>query len=355
MHAVPLAATAALSIVTAQSSAAVTPDEVMQIPIWVEMFTVIAASAAGAMTARTVRLDLLGTIMLAIVTGLAGGLLRDMMMQVGDVYMLKQPYAIPASAITGIIIFFAPLRGRRIITVMQVIDIINIGLYAAMGADKAFAYDFDVPACILLGGFTGVGGGLFRDICLSVRPALFTAGGNFYGIAAIIGTIGYLVARIEFGVGPTMAAIVCVIVTVAVRWASVRFDIQSPEPMDLTSAAVRTVRKHAPSKGSGHIHAPSVLHVRKPGVRAEAAAQPEVEDDGAPADDLAAARRGSSGTHECFSDEAIDEHQGLDIAEDEQTDLTRAWAEHVARYANNKPAAVPCFHESVFRDPEDGD
>ena len=333
MHAVSVAATAALSIVATQASAAVTPDEVMQIPIWVEMFTVIAASAAGAMTARTVRLDLLGTIMLAIVTGLSGGLLRDMMMQVGDVYMLQQPYAIPASAITGTIIFFAPLRGRRIITVMQVIDIINIGLYAAMGADKAFAYDFDVPACILLGGFTGVGGGLFRDICLSVRPALFTAGGNFYGIAAIIGTIGYLVARIQLGFTPTAAAIVCVIVTIVVRWASVRFDIQSPEPMDLTAAAARTVRRHSPVAAGKKV--PSVLHVRKPGVKGSDA------EEGRP-----------RAAHECFSDTGIEEGR-LEVAEDEQTALTAAWAEHVARYANNKPAAVPCFHESVFADPAD--
>lgn len=331
-------------------------SDVMQIPIWVEMFTVVAASAAGAMTARTVRLDLLGTIMLAIVTGLAGGLLRDMIMQVGNVYILKQPLALPMSCLTGLIIFFAPLRGRRVILFMQAIDILNIGLYAAMGADKAFAYGFDVPACILLGAITGVGGGLFRDICLSVRPALFTAGGNFYGIAAIIGTVGYLVARSVADLDPTLSAIVCVVVTIVVRWASVRFDIVSPAPVDLTAAAVRKVRKYRRSEGVRDrrgARIPSVLRVRKPGVKGSApAGDADATPERAATSASDAARRASSSPHECFSDEAIEENVGLEFDERESSALTAAWEEHVARYANSKPAAVPCFHEEALMDDE---
>lgn len=229
--------------------------DTMQIPFWVELFTIVAASASGTISARANRLDLVGAVTLAIITGLSGGLLRDMTLQVGDVYLLNQPMALPACCITALVIFVIPFRGRRIDLVMQAIDILNVGLYCAMGTDKAWAYGFSIPACLLMGAFTGVGGGVIRDMCLAQRPALFNLGGNLYAIAALLGSVGYVVARSFTSMTPTEAAIVCTAITIVVRWASVRFDIKSPGPMDLPSYAVRQVHdyrvRHQQVKVSG--------------------------------------------------------------------------------------------------------
>ena len=74
------------------------------IPVWLELAAVIAASISGVLTARKPNLDLIGAIALAVVCGLGGGLLRDMTLQVGDVYILKQPLALPISIATAAII-----------------------------------------------------------------------------------------------------------------------------------------------------------------------------------------------------------------------------------------------------------
>lgn len=217
--------------------------DTVQLPMWVEMFTIIVASASGAITARAYRLDLVGAITIGIVTGLSGGLLRDMILQVGDVYILNQWFALPLSALTGLVVFLVPLNGPRVTMVMQAIDILNVGLYCAMGTDKAFAYDFSIPACLLMGAITGVGGGLIRDICLAERPALFSVGGNLYAITAIFGSAAYLAARMLIPTGPTGGTLACVAVTIVLRWVSVRFDIKSPGPMDLPSAVARSARE----------------------------------------------------------------------------------------------------------------
>ena len=76
---------AAAMIVTAHAS-----DAMVAIPFWLEMFAVVAASISGVLVAREHKLDLVGAVALAVVCGLGGGLLRDMTLQVGNVYILKK-------------------------------------------------------------------------------------------------------------------------------------------------------------------------------------------------------------------------------------------------------------------------
>lgn len=238
----------AKAVVLAMSGVALTlapvARDAVQLPMWVELFTVVTASAAGTITARAYRLDLVGAITLAIVTGLSGGLLRDIIMQVGDVYILKQPLALPLSCLTALILFMVPLRGKHVDLALQVIDVFNVGLYSAVGVDKAWAYGFSVPACLLMGMLTGVGGGLLRDICLSERPSLFNVGGNLYALTALIGSFAYAGVRAFTDWGPNWGTFWCVVVTMALRWLSVRFDIKSPGPMDLPGSLTRSIHDY---------------------------------------------------------------------------------------------------------------
>lgn len=94
---------AAAMIVTAHAS-----DAMVAIPFWLEMFAVVAASISGMLVAREHKLDLVGAVALAVVCGLGGGLLRDMTLQVGNVYILNQPMALPLSIATAAIIYIFP-------------------------------------------------------------------------------------------------------------------------------------------------------------------------------------------------------------------------------------------------------
>ncbi len=207
-------------------------DAMVAIPFWLEMFAVVAASISGVLVAREHKLDLVGAVALAVVCGLGGGLLRDMTLQVGNVYILNQPMALPLSIATAAIIYIFPAIVDKPEKLIPLLDIISVGIYAATGADKALVYGFAPAVCIMMGFFTAVGGGMLRDSFMGVVPGIFQRT-NFYAIAAIAGSASY-VCLVMSGIMSNVAAlVVCVAVTMGLRWLSLRFDIKSPAEEDI--------------------------------------------------------------------------------------------------------------------------
>lgn len=207
-------------------------DAMVAIPFWLEMFAVVAASISGVLVARKHKLDLVGAVALAVVCGLGGGLLRDMTLQVGNVYILNQPMALPLSIATAAIIYIFPAIVDKPEKLIPLLDIISVGIYAATGADKALVYGFAPAVCIMMGFFTAVGGGMLRDGFMGVVPGIFQRT-NFYAIAAIAGSASYVCLVMSGLVSNVVALVVCVVVTMGLRWLSLRFDIKSPTEDDI--------------------------------------------------------------------------------------------------------------------------
>ena len=221
-----------LPVVAAITVTSHASDAMVAIPFWLEMFAVVAASISGVLVAREHKLDLVGAVALAVVCGLGGGLLRDMTLQVGNVYILNQPMALPLSIATAAIIYIFPAIVDKPDKLIPLLDIISVGIYAATGADKALVYGFAPVVCIMMGFFTAVGGGMLRDGFMGVVPGIFQRT-NFYAIAAIAGSASY-VSLVMSGLVSNVAALVaCVIVTMGLRWLSLRFDIKSPTEEDI--------------------------------------------------------------------------------------------------------------------------
>ena len=228
-------------------------SEAVSIPFQLEMLAIVIAAISGVLSARERKLDLIGAVGLAVIASLGGGLLRDMILQVGDVYILRQPYALPAAILTAAAVFVFPQLVENQDLLIGILDIFSVGLYSAIGADKAMVYGFEPVVCITMGFFTGVGGGMLRDVFMGQTPTIFKRG-NFYAIASIGGAATYI-ALIEVGHVWNIAALVgCVAVTMVLRWVSIRFDIKSPTEIDLKLGAPAAVR-HAmrPSKRSRKI------------------------------------------------------------------------------------------------------
>lgn len=229
MNFLPLSSHGALGaiMITAANSALT-----VQIPVWLEMVAVIAASISGVLTARKHKLDLIGAIALAVVCGLGGGLLRDMTLQVGNVYILRQPLALPVSIATAAIIYIFPEVVDKPEKLIPALDIFSVGIYSATGADKALVYGFDPFVCIMMGFFTAVGGGMLRDGFMGSVPGIFKRT-NFYAIASIGGAASYVALMNLTPIGNIASLTVCVIVTIALRWLSLRFDLKSPTEDDI--------------------------------------------------------------------------------------------------------------------------
>lgn len=214
------------------------------VPVWLDLLAVVVGSLSGLLYARERHLDLVGYVGLAILCGLGGGLVRDTIMQVGDVYMLRSKWAIVLSVATGLIGFLFPSSISAHPHFMEWVDILSVGLFAAAGADKAILYRLYPIPVIMMGTITGVGGGMMRDIFLGEVPNIFKRS-NWYALCAIAGSGVYYLCVVTFGLHKGWAAVVSVLVTMLLRRISLHYDLYSPADVDLTPAVRQTARQVA--------------------------------------------------------------------------------------------------------------
>ena len=207
------------------------------IPYWLDLLTVIIGAISGILVARDRHLDLVGFVGLGLLCGLGGGLIRDVMMQEGGVYMLNSPYAIPAAVFTAVLLFMFPEPLDRFPRMLEWTDIISVGLFAVVGADKALVYQLLPFSVILMGSVTGV-----RDVFLGDIPRIFQRS-NLYAFCAVAGTTSYWALVSYAGITKIWAAVACVLVTVFLRRWSLKYNVLSPADVDLTPHIMRGVDK----------------------------------------------------------------------------------------------------------------
>ena len=263
---------AVLAVTQSAASASVIASESVAIPLAFELLAVVVAAATGALTARENKLDLVGAIGLAVLVSLGGGLIRDVILQEGNVYILRQPLALPVAVATAAAVFTFPVMVEKPDRLVAVLDIFSVGLFAVMGADKTMLYGYPAITCVMMGFFTAVGGGLLRDVCLARVPYIFQRS-NLYAIAAIAGALTYIVLVQCLDIWNIAAAVISVAVTMAVRWWSIRYNIMSPTEVDLhklpepvkkvARPVVRPVRKAAQHVSSKTSQAAEQARLRK--------------------------------------------------------------------------------------------
>lgn len=216
----------------------------VSLPTWVDLASVIVGSAGGVLVARARHLDAVGFVGLAVLCGLGGGLIRDVMMQMGSVYMLDSPFAIPASVATGLLGFLFPRLLDRVPNILEWLDIIAVALFALVGTDKALVYGLLPASCVLMGIMTGVGGGMLRDVFLGEVPRIFQRS-NLYALCALAGSTVYYLTVVLLSVSKLWGAVLCVLVTIGLRRWSLHFNVKTPADVDLAPRVVAPVRRAA--------------------------------------------------------------------------------------------------------------
>ena len=142
----------------------------------VDLTGVFVNAVLGGAIARSLKLDIIGFLVLAVLSGLGGGMIRDVLLQSGRPVALTDPaYLITAMVGTGLV-FNLPIKGRWMHRALTAADSLALGCWAATGASKALAAGLGWIPAIMLGMITAVGGGAVRDVCVGRVPGIF--GGN---------------------------------------------------------------------------------------------------------------------------------------------------------------------------------
>lgn len=209
-------------------------DFLFTIPLWVDLVAVAVGSLQGAMFAsgfRDRRLDLLGVAIIGTATGLGGGLLRDLLLNVPLVAFQTNWY-LPVAVLASLLGMLLNRLFTRLSLAITVLDALTIGLFAAIGSSKALALGLPAIPALFIGVIGGVGGSIARDLLLNLPIALMHVG-SLYAIAAI-GGCSLLVASVALGMPIIYAAVICVVVTTLVRILAVKFGWSLPEQRALS-------------------------------------------------------------------------------------------------------------------------
>lgn len=194
----------------------------------VDIFGIFMGALTGGLTGLRMRYDIMGIWFLALVTGLGGGMIRDIMLPLGTPLALTNPFYLPTVAVA---VAFVAVFGRKINPLRKTItffDALALSNFAVAGTLRAFEADLSPWAAVLLGIITAVGGGIIRDMMTGTTPAIFKRA-ELYGIAALGACLTVIVLR-EFGVTREVIALSGIAVGTFLRLGSLRWGWMSWEP-----------------------------------------------------------------------------------------------------------------------------
>jgi uncharacterized membrane protein YeiH len=173
----------------------------------------------GGVLARSKGLDPVGFVVLAILSGLGGGIIRDTLLQIGPPIALVD-VAYVATAVAGAAVaFVVPCDGLLWRRCLPVVDACAVGCWATAGAQKTLVAGLSWWAAVLLGIVTAVGGSAVRDVVLGRIPLIF-GGTTLYATSALLAAVSMVVLA-EIGapaVGLAAGTAVGAAVTLLARW-----------------------------------------------------------------------------------------------------------------------------------------
>lgn len=152
--------------------------------IVIDVISVFIGALVGALVARRLRYDFMGHWALALVSGLGGGITRDVLIQEGPPLALTEPPYLPAVLIAALVSALFGTHLDRFPRTILVIDAISISNFAVVGSVRAINVGLDTWATILLGVITAVGGGIIRQVLVGETPTVFKRS-ELYALAAL--------------------------------------------------------------------------------------------------------------------------------------------------------------------------
>ena len=156
----------------------------MNAALILDLFGVFFFAMSGSLLAARKGFDLIGSLLLASLASLGGGVARDLIIDVEPVAFYNPLYLVPPLLATALV-YFLYSGIEKASRPLVLFDAGGLALFCIVGALKAIDEGLNPVAAVLLGVTTAVGGGLMRDVVANEVPQLFT--GDLYALPAFLG------------------------------------------------------------------------------------------------------------------------------------------------------------------------
>ena len=193
---------------------------------FLDLFGTVAFAITGAFKAIEKKFDVIGILVLATITGVAGGTIRDVIL--GRIpNSISDPTYVIVTIASGIIIFFLYSRLKKHWNLFLKFDAIGLGVFTIIGATFAYnIFGLNFLAILLAGILTAVGGGILRDIFVNQVPIVFVK--EFYLSASFIGIVIFSII-LYFTDELYYATIVGIVLTTSLRLIAMKYNWNLPK------------------------------------------------------------------------------------------------------------------------------
>ena len=155
-----------------------------------DLFGTMAFAVTGAFKAIEHKADIVGIIILATITGVAGGTIRDVILGKDLPNSLIDPSYVIITVASAIVIFLLHSKMKKHWNIFLKFDAIGLGVFTVIGATFAYnMFGMNFLVIVLSGMLTAIGGGILRDVFVSQTPIVFVK--ELYASASFLGAAGF--------------------------------------------------------------------------------------------------------------------------------------------------------------------
>ena len=191
-----------------------------------DLFGTMAFAVTGAFKAIEKKFDIVGIIILATITGLAGGTIRDIIIGKVPPNSIADPAYIAITVATGFVIFLLFSRLKKHWNLFLKFDAIGLGVFTIIGATFAYnIFGLNFLAIAFAGIVTAIGGGILRDVFVQDTPIIFVK--ELYASASFIGVVVFYFI-LAFDGSLYLATILGIIITTGLRMVAMKFNWNLP-------------------------------------------------------------------------------------------------------------------------------
>ena len=192
-----------------------------------DLFGTAVFAVTGALRAIEHKYDIVGIIILATVTGIFGGVMRDTILGIFPPSNFSDTVHIVLTTITATIIFFLYHRTKEHENLFNIFDAVGLGVFTFTGASIAYSLFSTNNVLIVISSLlTAFGGGILRDVLVREPPIVFTK--EVYAVASFIGVIIFLIL-VNLNIQFEYIAIAVIFVTTGIRLVSIKLHWNLPK------------------------------------------------------------------------------------------------------------------------------
>lgn len=191
----------------------------------IEILGTVAFAISGSFAAMQRRLDPFGVLIIAFVTSIGGGTVRDLLLGDTPVAWMRDVNYCLLILVTSLLTIFFKTQIKKFKVTLFLFDSLGLGLFTLVGVQKGIVFGLSPGICVALGTITGCFGGVIRDTLLNTIPLIFRK--EIYATACILGGVLYF-ALLYFNLKADVAKIIVIAFIFTLRIIVVRYKLALP-------------------------------------------------------------------------------------------------------------------------------